>query len=96
MSRLEEFEQYIRGKAISYARRPDDIEDFQQVGRLAAWAALKDDPTATKSYVYRRIGWRMNDFWKRGLYKDPDELSADEHFNNVLYGEYTTDDNIHW
>jgi hypothetical protein len=94
--RLAEFEVYIKSRALSYANRHDDIQDFQQIGRIAAWAALLDDPKATKSYVHRRIEWRMKDYWKRGVYKDPEEISANEHYSNVLYGEYVYDDNTHW
>lgn len=94
MKRLKEFEPYIKSRARSYANRYDDIEDFEQIGRLAAFAALKEDPNATKSYVHRRIEWRMSDFWKRGIYKNPAELSADELFNNVLYGDYGYDTSV--
>ena len=94
--RLAEFEPHIKARSLSYAKRQDDIEDFQQVGRMAALAALREDPTATKSYVHRRIEWRMRDYWKRGVYKNPEEISANEYYSNMLYGEYVPDDNHMW
>lgn len=89
---LKEFETYIKVKARSMARRHDDIEDFEQEGRLAAWQAICDDPVATKSYVQKRINWRMIDFMQRKIYKNPAEISADDVFGNLLYGDYTLDE----
>ncbi len=90
--KLQDFEKYIKAKAISFAKRNADIEDFQQIGRLAAHQALQDDPQATKSYVYQRIDWRMIDFYNRNIYKNPYEYSANEMFGNAIWGEYVMDD----
>lgn len=89
---IGEFEGYIKVRAKAYAKKTNDIEDFEQVGRLAAWSAIQDDPYCTKSYAHQRIEWRMRDFWKRGIYKNPEELSANEYFGNKLWGEYIGDD----
>ncbi len=90
--KVKDFETYIKIRARQYAKRNDDIEDFEQVGRLAAWSALRDDPYCTKSFAHQRIEWRMADFWKRGIYKNPEELSVDEHFAHQVWGQYTGDD----
>lgn len=86
--KVADFESYIKMRAKSYAKRTDDIEDFEQVGRLAAWMAIQEDEYCTKSYAQTRIEWRMRDYWKRGVYKNPEELSANEYFGNKLWGEY--------
>lgn len=90
--RLKEFESYIRTKARRFARRPDDVDDFIQEGRLAAWQALQDDPKATKSYVHQRISWRVSDFATRRIYKNPEEISANESFGHILWGDAIADD----
>jgi DNA-directed RNA polymerase specialized sigma24 family protein len=90
--KLADFETYIKHKAYSFAKRPADIDDFEQIGRIAAYSALEDDPTATKSYVYQRIDWRMIDFYQRNIYKNPEERSANEMFGNAIWGEYTMED----
>ena len=90
--KLKDFERYIKAKAWSFAKREADVEDFQQIGRLAAYHALQDDPNATRSYVYQRIDWRMIDFYKRNIYKNPQEYSANEMYGNALWGEYVWDE----
>lgn len=91
--KLSDFETHIISKARSFAKRTADVEDFEQIGRLAVYQALLDDPTATKSYVHQRIEWRMIDFYNRVLYKNKEELSANEMFGNQLWGEYVFDEN---
>lgn len=90
--KLKDFERYIAAKSYSFARREADVDDFKQIGRLAAHSALEDDPTATRSYVYQRIDWRMIDFAKRNIYKNPQEYSANDMFGNALWGEYVLED----
>lgn len=84
---LKDFERYIKAKAWGFARREADVEDFQQIGRLAAHQALQDDPAATRSYVYQRIDWRMIDYYKRAIYKNPQELSANHLYGHLLWGD---------
>lgn len=91
-SRLPEFESYIRMKAKYFARRPEDVQDYEQEGRIIAWQALQDDPNATKSYVRQRIDWRLMDFTTRVIYKNPEEMSANELFGDVLWGDNTFED----
>ncbi len=68
------------------AHRPDDYDDFEQEGRLAAWTAIKRDPTATKSYVQQAIDWRLVDL-ARKLYNHVEEQYTPAH-ENMLYGAY--------
>lgn len=84
---LSEFEAYIYNKAKYYAKRDDDIEDLQQEGRTAAWLAIRRDPTSTKSYVYQAIDWAMLIYVDRVIYKNPEELSANEMYGGFLWGE---------
>ncbi len=90
--RLEEFEAYIYTKARFYAKRDEDIEDFQQEGRTAAWLAIQRDPYATKSYVYQAIDWALLIFVNRVIYKNPEEASANEMFGGYLWGESVWDE----
>jgi DNA-directed RNA polymerase specialized sigma subunit len=87
-ARINEFESVIKAKATSYARRADDVEDFQQIGRLAVFKALQDDPKATKAYINQRIDWDMLSYITRSIYKNPEESSADEQFGHILWGEF--------
>ncbi len=87
MRTLKEFEYYISNKAKYYSRRDDDIQDFEQEGRLAAWQAIQRDNNATKSYVYQAIDWAMLVYLNRVAYKNPEEISADEHFGGILWGD---------
>ncbi len=84
---LKEFEPYIHVKAKYYSKRDEDIEDFQQEGRTAAWLAIQRDPNATKSYVYQAIDWAMLVYVDRVIYKNPEEASANELFGGFLWGE---------
>ncbi len=86
-SRLGEFESYIQVKARSFARKPVEVSDFEQEGRIAAWQALQKDPDATKSYVQQRIDWMLLNYSNRYVHKNPEEYSADEMFSGIIWGE---------
>jgi hypothetical protein len=89
--RLEDFEPVIKKIARDEARSLNDREDFEQVGRLAAWQALEKhgDDTAFHGVV-QMVKWEMKNLSRR-LYAHP-ESSANELFGNVLWGSYEFDD----
>lgn len=90
--RLPEFETYIRARARQFARREADIEDFYQEGRIGAMVALRKDPDATKSYVKQAVEWSMLLYVNRGIYKNPEEMSANEMFGPMLWGDGFVDE----
>jgi DNA-directed RNA polymerase specialized sigma24 family protein len=87
--RLSEFEPFITMKARNIAYNNNDIEDFAQEGRIAAWKALQKDPSGTKSYVQKAVEWRMIDY-ARKVYAHI-EVGYTPAMENMLYGNYGED-----
>jgi hypothetical protein len=87
--RLKEFENFIKLKAHNLAYNINDVDDFKQEGRIAAWHALRRDPNATKSYVQQAVEWRMIDY-ARKIYTHQ-ELPYTPAMENMLYGNYGED-----
>lgn len=45
-----------RGVGRSHPHR----DDLEQVGRIAAWVAIKKDPKAQRQFVYQRVVWKID------------------------------------
>lgn len=78
---------FIKVQARLMARRPDDVEEFEQEGRIAVWEASQEEHW-TLAYVRQKIKWRMQNYANRVLYANPEEQSANEMFSGILWGEF--------
>lgn len=84
--RLVEFDSRIVTQAYNFAKRTCDVEDYAQVGRMGALEALRKDPNANITYVMTYVKRNMINYYNRFVNKNPEEMSADEVFGDLLWG----------
>lgn len=56
---FEKFEKFIKSQARRYAGKPSEIEDFEQIGRIAIWQKLKKEPLAHISHILSSSKYAM-------------------------------------
>ncbi len=63
---LKKFEGYVKSQARRYAGNPSEIEDFEQIGRIAIWQKLEKEPSAHISHVLSSSKYAMINYINKG------------------------------
>lgn len=73
------FESFTRWNANRLSRNESDFDDFVQIGNIAAWQVVKEQPTATDAYIKSRIHYRQLNYAIH-LY----DREKNQHYQNEL------------
>ncbi len=76
---------------MKYARKPVDVDDLMQAGRIAVWQELEKHKDRNRSYVIQLIDWRIQDEAKR-IYRNQEEQYSPIQ-EELLYSSDTEMDN---
>lgn len=83
---FEKFERYIKSQARRYSSRKYEIEDLEQIGRIAIWQKLEKEPSAPIEHLLASSKYAMLNYinaWKRQKRKPKEGITSLENFFEI-------------